>query len=102
MTGQARIKWATGALDCQANGHRAVGEVKRQAEVTTLDLAAPIPSPTVTACTDISMLKVVNAADGTDVPLPSQLPRYVQTAAAAFQEGRWTITDFVNERNRPC
>jgi hypothetical protein len=102
MTGQAKVKWAAAGLSLEKDGLKVTGEVQRVANVSTLDLAPPKPAATVLACVDTTDLKIVKADTGAPMNAKPQAPRYVQTATVQMQEGRWLITDFVTDRNRPC
>ncbi|GAA4992935.1 hypothetical protein GCM10023205_76990 [Yinghuangia aomiensis] len=103
MTDKARTEYQAIGLDMEAEKTRVTGDVVRTPAVTVLDLASTPPRATITACLDVSAIKLVDAA-GKPVTTNVQAPRYVQTAALVRDGdgGAWRVDGVTSDRQRTC
>ncbi|MGW0664604.1 hypothetical protein [Streptodolium elevatio] len=103
MTDKARTEYQVIGLDMEAEKTRVTGEVVRTPAVTALDLAGTPPRATITACLDVSAIRLVDAA-GKPVTTKTQAPRYVQTAALVRDGdgGSWRVDSVTSDRQRAC
>ncbi|GED90675.1 hypothetical protein TNCT6_77600 [Streptomyces sp. 6-11-2] len=79
------------------------GEVRHDPKVTGLDMKAQTPKATLSDYIDLSKYQTYDTRAKKGIPLPTAQPlRYLATAAAERWNGRWMITDFTPQGNRPC
>ncbi|MEU3606234.1 hypothetical protein AB0E83_12375 [Streptomyces sp. NPDC035033] len=73
------------------------------ATVTTLDLAAEIPTATLTSCVDMTTYEAYSTTRKEVIPLPSAQPRrYVATATVEKWDAGWIVTTYTPEGARTC
>ncbi|MEV6134327.1 hypothetical protein AB0M05_47320 [Streptomyces violaceusniger] len=87
----------------ESNGTVIKGDMGHEVKVTGLDLEAKTSKATLSDCVDLSKWKTYDVKARKMIPLPSAQPlRYVATATAEKWDGRWMVTAFKPDGDRPC
>lgn len=101
LSGRARGLWTQVGIRYEQQHLRLEGTITRAPKVESIDLRAQPSVATITDCIDVSRARAVDSESGLIKANPPT-PRYPQTVTLIKENGRWKMSDLVEDRSASC